>query len=70
MDTIADLEDSLTHQKMANVVIKDHPFFTYDNVEAALNTQANKYDHDNNAAACKFLIASLDDDLADKLEEH
>jgi hypothetical protein len=71
MDTIAYLSNPHTPTEML-LLVKEHAKFTLDNTAATsitITTKLNKYDRENNKAACKFLIDNLDKILAEQVSE-
>jgi hypothetical protein len=71
MDLIAYVEDPANSSVMSNV-IKEYTRFTLSIAQKALGHQAplyDKYDRENDRAAVKFLLNSLDPDLTRKLHK-
>jgi hypothetical protein len=71
MDTTAYLNDPHTSTEML-LVVKEHAKFTLNNTIATsitITTKSNKYNRENNKAACKFLIDGLDKILAEQVSE-
>jgi hypothetical protein len=73
MDTIVYLTDLLDMCNEMLVVAKAHAKFTLDNAITTTMASAvklHKYNRENNRAACKFLLNSLDKSLAEHVSKH
>jgi hypothetical protein len=70
MDTIPWIDNPIDSSRMVNIIY-DHPRFTQESAVNSLKVQRlalyKKYNRENDTAACKSLIALLEDEVSNQL---